>query len=160
MKIPSVHDMLQRIAPLLILATLNSIIRCDSMLQPIEAFTFLPSPQQRQHSLRPVSPKASRYERSTRSVLTTSSLDVPDESSNNVDNHDIPEPETKWSDVESLRVETLDGETLALGDVLSSSSNTVALSCLSHFGDYNAWEMTQQYMSAVQSGRLSDEWYV
>ena len=42
----------------------------------------------------------------------------------------------------------------------AKAQDTVILSCLSHFGDYNAWEMTQQYMTAVKSGRLSEERYV
>jgi hypothetical protein len=70
----------------------------------------------------------------------------------------------RWSVVDSIQVKTLDNWPIKLGDVLSQhldgAEDTVILSCLSHFGDYNAWEMTQQYISAVKSGRLSDDRYV
>jgi AhpC/TSA antioxidant enzyme len=72
--------------------------------------------------------------------------------------------ETKLSQIESLTVQTLDGKTVLLGDVLGqtqsssslSSSKPVVLSCLSHYGDYNAWELTQQYMTAIEQGRIDD----
>ncbi len=37
--------------------------------------------------------------------------------------------------------------------------DTVILSSLSHFGDFNAWELTQQYLSAIDSGRIGTERY-
>jgi hypothetical protein len=77
---------------------------------------------------------------------------------------DGDESYARWSVVDSIQVKTLDNWPIKLGDVLSQhldgAEDTVILSCLSHFGDYNAWEMTQQYISAVKSGRLSDDRYV
>jgi hypothetical protein len=48
-------------------------------------------------------------------------------------------------------------DTIELGDILPSqdSDETYVVSCLSHFGDFNAWELTQQYIAAIDSGRLA-----
>lgn len=78
--------------------------------------------------------------------------------------------ESSLAQVESLTVQTLGGDVVKLGDVLKNANNqqqqstnarknpgqAVVLSCLSHYGDYNAWELTQQYMTAVRQGRLDD----
>lgn len=77
-----------------------------------------------------------------------------------------PKLQTTWSDIETLPVQTLNKGNMMLGDVLTDimkhcstiETPPVGLSCLSHYGDYNAWEMTQQYMSAIKSGRLSEDW--
>mmetsp|Transcript_3414 Transcript_3414/g.5641 ORF Transcript_3414/g.5641 Transcript_3414/m.5641 type:complete len:778 (-) Transcript_3414:38-2371(-) len=44
--------------------------------------------------------------------------------------------------------------TIPLGDILQKYSSPLILSCLTHFGDFNAWELTQQYMAAIDSGKL------
>jgi hypothetical protein len=63
--------------------------------------------------------------------------------------------------IESVTVQTLGGDTIKLGDVLAdvapqNSDGPVVMSCLSHYGDYNAWELTQQYVSALKEGRLTN----
>jgi hypothetical protein len=63
--------------------------------------------------------------------------------------------------IESVTVQTLGGDTIQLGDVLAdvapqNSDGPVVMSCLSHYGDYNAWELTQQYVSALKEGRLTN----
>ena len=81
--------------------------------------------------------------------------------------------ETDWSMIESVNVQTLDGQTMKLGDVLTTKVSDddgdrddgnndpiVVMSCLSHYGDYNAWELTQQYMLAIKEGRLSSNCHV
>jgi len=63
--------------------------------------------------------------------------------------------------VDSVTVSTLDDEVLSLSQVLPTNDDDgrppVVLSCLSHFGDFNAWELTQQYVTALQEGgQLAD----
>jgi hypothetical protein len=67
---------------------------------------------------------------------------------------------TQWSMLEKVPVQTLDKRTVDLGDVVQGDGDgAVILSCLSHFGDFNAWELTQQYLSAIDSGRIGTERY-
>ena len=54
-------------------------------------------------------------------------------------------------------VTTLDGEEMMLLELLQQRSQVVVFSCLSHFGDFNAWEMTQRYQTAIQTGLLPQE---
>jgi hypothetical protein len=63
---------------------------------------------------------------------------------------------TSWSMVESLTVKSLDDRTVVLGDVVKSDNGFI-LTCLSHFGDFNAWEMTQQYIAVMDAGRIPNE---
>merc|ERR1740139_90134 len=51
----------------------------------------------------------------------------------------------QFSNVADIAVTTLDGESVLLGDIISSEERPTILSCLSHFGDFNAWELTQKY---------------
>jgi hypothetical protein len=72
--------------------------------------------------------------------------------------------ETEWSHIEDIRVQTLQNETMALGDIIQCGSSSdgdapIIISCLSHFGDFNAWELTQQYMAAIDSGRMANDRY-
>jgi hypothetical protein len=92
-------------------------------------------------------PKPATAARSTSQRLALSS-------SSSLSDGDI---ESEWSMVESIPVQTLDNQTSALGDLVDCSQNTVILSCLSHFGDFNAWELTQQYTAAINSGRITSE---
>jgi hypothetical protein len=52
---------------------------------------------------------------------------------------------------------------MALGDIIQSGEPRsdgdapIIISCLSHFGDFNAWELTQQYMAAMDSGRIAND---
>jgi hypothetical protein len=63
-----------------------------------------------------------------------------------------------WSMVESLTVHTLDDQTVVLNDVVKNKNDRgFILTCLSHFGDFNAWEMTQQYVAALEAGRIPNE---
>ena len=61
--------------------------------------------------------------------------------------------------VSGIELLNLSGESVVLSDVLLSSANNqepVILSCLSHFGDFNAWELTQQYQAAVTTSTLEE----
>jgi hypothetical protein len=143
------------------------VLAINDVFHFIQAFTFLPSPKRvlppsSHHLLTPL-PSAVRHGKTFR-VILSSTLDVPEgENQDNdlvVDNNTLLSV-TQWSQIESLHVETLQSEKIKLGDVIMSASGgrgTVVLSCLSHYGDYNAWEVTQQYMSAINSGRLSESW--
>lgn len=62
----------------------------------------------------------------------------------------------KPSTVSDLSVFNADGSSVTLGSLLDTSDTTI-LACLSHFADFNAWEVTQQYISAVESGRITDD---
>lgn len=54
---------------------------------------------------------------------------------------------------ESVKVWTLDDKELSLDEILrQDGSSPIILSCLSHFGDFNAWELTQQYAAALKPG--------
>jgi hypothetical protein len=57
---------------------------------------------------------------------------------------------------ESVQVRTLGDETVSLAEVLRQEDDDdtapIVFSCLSHFGDFNAWELTQQYVTALKSG--------
>jgi hypothetical protein len=150
-----------------IIRLLVVVLAINKVVHPLQAFTFLPSPKRvlsppTTSHLRTLVPSTVRHGRGFRFILT-STLDVPEEEKQDnglvVDNN-APPIETTWSQIESLQVTTLQSEMVGLGDVLMSSNGggTVVLSCLSHYGDYNAWEMTQQYMSAIKSGRLSENW--
>jgi hypothetical protein len=76
------------------------------------------------------------------------------------DNEKTTTTTTQWSMLEKVSVQTLDHQTVDLGDVVQGDGDgTVVLSCLSHFGDLNAWELTQQYLSAIDSGRIGTERY-
>mmetsp|Transcript_58175 Transcript_58175/g.142238 ORF Transcript_58175/g.142238 Transcript_58175/m.142238 type:complete len:1013 (-) Transcript_58175:315-3353(-) len=127
--------------------------------------------------------------RSDRTLLTTTSSSSPSSSSSSslVDTREnsnekyhpplsalttkattsILAPETDLSQIESLTVKTLDGETVTIGDVLgtspapSSAAETspppaIVLSCLSHYCDYSSWELTAQYMTAIKEGRIEN----
>ena len=59
-----------------------------------------------------------------------------------------------WPSIAEIEVQHLSGETVKLGQVLKKEEQTVILSCLSHFGDFNAWELTQQYIPATQGDDL------
>ena len=67
--------------------------------------------------------------------------------------------------IDSIPVKTLEGQTIKLGDVImkeinsDNNADTIILSCLSHFGDFNAWELTQQYIAAITSGRITNKRY-
>jgi hypothetical protein len=64
-------------------------------------------------------------------------------------------PETKASNLK-ITVRTLENTKIMLGDLMDfNSSQPTILTCLSHFGDFNAWEVTQQYISAIESGRMA-----
>ncbi|KAG7356748.1 AhpC/TSA antioxidant enzyme [Nitzschia inconspicua] len=137
------------------------VVAVLAILQPANA--FLPwlrrQKQQQHHRLFRTLLSTDRSGRGSKIVLTSSLGALEDNKSeykNNNNNDSILKTETEWSQISSLSVETLNGDTATLGDIMSNNS-TVVLSCLSHFGDYNAWEMTQQYMSAIQSGRLSED---
>jgi hypothetical protein len=139
----------------------------SDVFHPTQAFSCLNSRKRIvSPPLRPVVPSTVGHERGS-SIVLTSALDVPEEANQDSDlgvESNTCLTETKWSQIESLQVETLQSEKVPLGDVIISSSGdsgrcAVVLSCLSHYGDFNAWEMTQQYMSAIKSGRLSDNWY-
>jgi hypothetical protein len=41
-----------------------------------------------------------------------------------------------------LQVKNLDGESVSLDKLIKTNKRTV-LACLTHFGDFNAWELTQ-----------------
>ena len=59
------------------------------------------------------------------------------------------------SNIADIPVTDLDGTSLSLGQLLpEDSEDTIVLSCLSHYGDFNAWELTQQYVTAIESGKL------
>jgi hypothetical protein len=152
----------------LIIWLLAVVLAINDAFHPTEAFTFLPSPKPvpspAGHHGHTAVPSTVRHEKGYSTILT-STLNVLEE--DNLDNYHVddsntPLTETEWSQIESLQVEMLHNEKAQLGDVIMSTSvggtGTVVLSCLSHYGDYNAWEMTQQYMSAIKSGRLSENW--
>lgn len=60
----------------------------------------------------------------------------------------------------TVEVRTLEDDPLSLEQMLQHAGNDacpVILSCLSHFGDFNAWELTQQYVTALkEGGKLAD----
>jgi len=58
------------------------------------------------------------------------------------------------SDVTNIAVKNLDGESILLGDILSSDERPTVLSCLSHFGDFNAWELTQKYQAVNTPAKI------
>ena len=61
------------------------------------------------------------------------------------------------SAITDLSVFNRDGSSVALGSLLGNTSDkdtTAILACLSHFGDFNAWEVTQQYISAVKASSI------
>jgi hypothetical protein len=93
---------------------------------------------------------------STRPSTSTSSLWM----SENEDPQDAPffadvKPETKASMLK-IPVTTLKNKEVMLDDLLDlDSPQPTILTCLSHFGDFNAWEVTQQYISAIESGRIA-----
>jgi hypothetical protein len=73
--------------------------------------------------------------------------------------------ETDMIQIEQLQVQTSDCTVVTVGHLMGSvtpktKTSTVIVSCLSHYGDFNAWELTQQYMTAIQDGRLDEDWYV
>jgi hypothetical protein len=75
-----------------------------------------------------------------------------------------PFMETEWSHIEYIWVQTLQNETMALGDIIQCGASSdgdapIIISCLSHFGDFNAWELTQQYMAAIDTGRIANDRY-
>mmetsp|Transcript_7584 Transcript_7584/g.21115 ORF Transcript_7584/g.21115 Transcript_7584/m.21115 type:complete len:317 (-) Transcript_7584:1396-2346(-) len=59
-------------------------------------------------------------------------------------------------DISDLTVSNLEGSSVTIESLLDDGSTTI-LSCLSHFGDFNAWEKTQQYVSAVDAGRIAPD---
>ena len=66
-------------------------------------------------------------------------------------------PETKASMLK-IKVTTLKNTKIMLDSLLDLDSpqrQPTILTCLSHFGDFNAWEVTQQYISAIESGRIA-----
>jgi hypothetical protein len=64
-------------------------------------------------------------------------------------------PESKASMLK-IPVTTLENTEIMLDDLLDlGSPQPTILTCLSHFGDFNAWEVTQQYISAIESGRIA-----
>lgn len=64
-------------------------------------------------------------------------------------------PETKASMLK-ISVTTLQNTEIMLDDLLDlENPQPTILTCLSHFGDFNAWEVTQQYISAIESGRIA-----
>lgn len=81
--------------------------------------------------------------------------------SKNENPQDVPffarsKPDTKASMLK-IEVTTLENTRIMLGDLLDLGSpqrQPTILTCLSHFGDFNAWEVTQQYISAIKSGRI------
>ena len=79
------------------------------------------------------------------SESSSSSALVPKETQNDL---------IRYSQLENIFVQDLEGESIPLPSVIPNDQ-TVVLSCLSHFGDYNAWEVTQQYIAALGSGRIS-----
>jgi hypothetical protein len=65
----------------------------------------------------------------------------------------------QWSIIKDVKIQTLDGKTVEMGSVVPKEDATIILSCLSHFGDFNAWELTQQYLSALESGQIASDRY-
>jgi hypothetical protein len=65
----------------------------------------------------------------------------------------------QWSSIKDVKIQTLDGKTVEVGSVVSKDDATIVLSCLSHFGDFNAWELTQQYLSALESEQIASNRY-
>jgi len=70
-----------------------------------------------------------------------------------------PPPKISISTVANMELKTVDGDTVLLGNILSPSGGDnnddrqpVILSCLSHFGDFNAWELTQSYQAIDYGG--------
>lgn len=55
--------------------------------------------------------------------------------------------------ISDISVATPNNDKVLLGSLLPTNPDqTVILACLSHFGDFNAWEVTQQYVTAVEDG--------
>jgi hypothetical protein len=69
----------------------------------------------------------------------------------------VAKPDTKVSMLTKIPVTTLQNTELMLDELLDldSSPSPTILTCLSHFGDFNAWEITQQYIAAIESGRIA-----
>jgi len=64
------------------------------------------------------------------------------------------------SKISSVKVSTLSGDDVSLGSLLlpdDGSKKTSILVCLSHFGDFNAWEVAQQYIASFSTGDLDSE---
>jgi len=70
------------------------------------------------------------------------------------------DPDMVSSVAGSLSVRTLNDDEVSLSQVVlpdNDEETPVIFSCLSHFGDFNAWELTQQYMVALkEGGKLAD----
>lgn len=67
------------------------------------------------------------------------------------------QPGTKASMLK-IKVTTLENTEIMLDELLdldNPQGQPTILTCLSHFGDFNAWEVTQQYISAIESGRIA-----
>mmetsp|Transcript_41903 Transcript_41903/g.127077 ORF Transcript_41903/g.127077 Transcript_41903/m.127077 type:complete len:343 (-) Transcript_41903:290-1318(-) len=61
--------------------------------------------------------------------------------------------EVSFEDIKGLPVVATSDDEVPLGSLLTDDPNqTTVLACLSHFGDFNAWEVTQQYITAVKDG--------
>jgi hypothetical protein len=56
------------------------------------------------------------------------------------------------NDFTRVQVQTLDGKSVDVKDAIGDG--TTILSCLSHFGDFNAWELTQQYQAIETSANI------
>lgn len=66
---------------------------------------------------------------------------------------------TSWDDISDLTLSNLDGSSVTVERLLDggTTSSTTIVSCLSHFGDFNCWELSQQFLSAVDDGRIESD---
>jgi len=67
----------------------------------------------------------------------------------------ISEDQT-FSCMSEKNVRTVIGEEVKLGAIVGMDGNSI-LVCLSHFGDFNAWEVAQQYINAVEKKSIPSD---
>jgi len=67
----------------------------------------------------------------------------------------ISEDQT-FSCMSDKNVRTVIGEEVKLGAIVGMDGNSI-LVCLSHFGDFNAWEVAQQYINAVEKKSIPSD---
>ena len=60
-----------------------------------------------------------------------------------------------FQSISNIDVKSIGGETLKLGAALGVEGKSVMVA-LSHFGDFNAWEVTQQYITAIEKGYIDE----
>ena len=77
-------------------------------------------------------------------------LTAPKQANSNIRLWAEPPMEAEWSSLSSIRLFNLENKTTTLSQIVTE--DVTVLTCLSHFGDFNAWEMTQQYMFNKEIG--------